>query len=222
MESLNQQKKIMKKKLLIIVPALFFGLSSLTYAVNGGNEKQQQAALIEVNQNINEAVKQQLNAFLNQIPVNAEKDFGFNDRSEFSKAVPASIYKMIGVDQNGKAFETGMYNVVVAVNNDYRAVLSVSFTNGKYEIETVGAAPLAKELYAVEQQNVLNANQERLIVNVYAKAATFVANNNVSANIENANLIPLASAKTGLQTETSRVLKATYTFSEAMQALELK
>jgi hypothetical protein len=49
-----------------------------------------------------------------------------------------------------------------------------------------------------------------------------VANNNVSASIENANLIPLASAKTGLQTETSRVLKATYTFSEAMQALELK
>lgn len=163
----------MKKKLLIIVPALFFGLSSLTYAVNGGNEKQQQTSLIEVDQNINEAVMQQLNAFLNLIPVNAEKDFGFKDRSEFAKAVPASIYKMIGVDKDGKAFETGLYNVVIAVNNDYRAVLSVSFTNGKYEIETVGAAPLAKELYAVEQHNKLAVDQERLIVNVYTRSIYF-------------------------------------------------
>jgi hypothetical protein len=212
----------MKKRLLIIVPALVFGLSTLSHAGNGINEKQPASVSVDVNQNISEAVKQQLNDFLNLIPVNAEKDFGFNSRSEFAQAVPASIYRMIGVGKDGKAFETNSYNVVVAVNNDYRAVLSVSFTDGKYEIETVGAAPLAKELYAVEQQHVLASNQERVIVNVYPKASTFVANNQVNATIENADLIPLASAKTALQNEVGRAIKATYKLSEAVEALELK
>lgn len=54
------------------------------------------------------------------------------------------------------------------------------------------------------------------------EASTFVANNNVNASVENANLIPLESAKTGLQTETGRAIQSTYTFSEAMQALELR
>lgn len=215
----------MKKRLLVIVPAFVFGLCTFAYAANGSKEKQQSQTsqtIIETNQNINEAVKQQLTAFLNLIPANAEKDFGFNDRSEFAKAVPASIYKMVGVDKDGKAFETNMYNVVVAVNNDYRAVLSVSLTDGKYEIETVGAAPLAKELYVAEKQHVLAANQERIIINVYTKASTFMAINNVNASIENANLIPLESAKTALQSNTGRALKSSYSFSEAMQALELQ
>lgn len=212
----------MKKRLLIIVPALVFGLSTLSYAGNAGNEKQQQAAVANVNPSITEAVKQQLNDFLNLIPVNAEKDFGFNSRAEFAQAVPASIYKMIGVGKDGKAFETNSYNVVVAVNKEYRAVLSVSFTDGKYEIETVGAAPLAKELYAVEQQHVLLNNQERVIVNVYPKASTFVANSQVNAGIENADLIPLESAKAALQNETGRMIQASYKLSEAVEALELK
>lgn len=213
----------MKKRLLIIVPALVFGLSTFAYAANGGNEKQQQQIAVEANQSIAEAVQQQLNAFLNLIPVNAEKDFGFNDRSEFAKAVPASIYRMVGVGKDGKAFETNSFNVVVSVNNDYRAVLSVSLTDGKYEIETVGAAPLAKELYAVEKEHVLSANEERIIVNVYPKASTFVGTNNVNASIENASLIPLESAKTALQTtETARSLRSAYSFAEAMQALELR
>lgn len=212
----------MKRRLLIIVPAFVFGLSAFAYGANGGNEKQQQATAIEVNQSITEAVKQQLTAFLNLIPVGAEKDFGFKDRSEFAKALPASIYRMIGVGENGKAFETNSFNVVVAVNNEYRAVLYVSLENGKYEIQTVGAAPLAKELYAVEQQHVLNVDQERIIVNVYPKAATFLGTNNVNASIENADLVPLESAKTALQSEAGRTLRSSYKFAEAMQALELK
>lgn len=212
----------MKKRLLIIVPALVFGLSTLAHAGNGGNGKQQQEASVNINQSITEAVKQQLNDFLNLIPVNAEKDFGFNSRAEFAQAVPASIYKMIGVGKDGKAFETNSYNVVIAVNNDYRAVLSVSYTDGKYEIETVGAAPLAKELFAVEQKHLLLQNEERVIVNVYPKASTFVANNQVNASIENANLIPLESAKGALQNENGRMIQASYKLSEVVEALELR
>ena len=210
----------MKKRLLIIIPAFVFGLSTFAYAADGGNEKQQTA--VEANLSINEAVKQQLNAFLNLIPANAEKDFGFNNRSEFAQAVPASVYRMVGVGNDGKSFETNSFNVVVAVNNEYRAVLSVSLTNGKYEIETLGAAPLAKELFALEHDQVLNANQERVIVNVYPKTSTFVTTTNVNASIENANLVPLESAKIALRANESRALKSAYTYAEAMQALELK
>jgi hypothetical protein len=213
----------MKKRLLIIVPALVFGLSTLSHAGNGINEKQPASVSVDVNQNISEAVKQQLNDFLNLIPVNAEKDFGFNSRSEFAQAVPATIYRSIGVDKDGNTFQTNLYNVVVAVNNSYRAVLSVSLnTDGKYEIQTAGAAPLAKELQALEQQYPLLPNYERIMVDVFTKAASFVAYNEVNAKIENANLIPLESAKTALKNEEGRALLSSYKFSEAIEALELK
>jgi hypothetical protein len=191
----------MKKRLLIIIPALVFGLSTLTHAGNGGNEKQHSAVSADVNQNINEAVKQQLNEFLNFIPANTEKNFGFNTRAEFAQAVPATIYRSVGVDKDGNAVQTNLHNVVIAVNNEYRAVITVSFEDGKYEIQNVGAAPLAKELQIVEQQYALLSNQERIMFEVYTKAATFVGYNNVNTTIENAELIPLESAKSALQNE---------------------
>jgi hypothetical protein len=211
----------MKKKLLIIVPALLFGLSSLTYAVNGGNEKQQVVA--EINQGINESVKKELSSFLEIIPVSMEKEHGFNDRAEFAKAVPASIYRIVGVDKEGNTFETNLYNVVVAVDGEYRAVLTVSSDNGKYEIQTIGAALMARELQVLEKSNPLPSNNERIMLNVYSKSAGFVAFHDANASVENADLIPLESAKSGLTNSESRVaLQSTYKLTEAVHALGVK
>ncbi len=208
----------MKKKLLIIVPALFFGLSTLTYAVNGGNEKQQIVA--ETNQSINESVKKELSSFLEIIPVSLEKEHGFHDRAEFAKAVPASIYRIVGVDADGKTFQTNLYNVVVAVNGEYRAVLSVSVENGVYEIQTIGAAMMAKELQVLEKAHPMLSNTERIMVNVYSRSAGFVAFADVNAGIENADLIPLESAKSGIFNSESRVaVQPTYKLAEAVHAL---
>lgn len=209
----------MKKKLLIIVPALVFGLSTFAHEANGGNEKQQTAqAAIEVNQSINDAVKQQLSSFLNLIPEGMEKDHGFNSRAEFTKAQPASIYKIVGVGQDGKTFDTGLYNVVVSVNGEYRAVLSVSSANGVYEIQTVGGANVSQEIKAVEAANTSNLNKEKIMVNVYSKAASFISFKDANTGVENAILIPLESAQRGLN-EANRAQKAGLTFSQAMQAL---
>ena len=210
----------MKKKLLIIVPALVFGLSTFAHEANGGNEKQQTAqAAIEVNQSINDAVKQQLSSFLNLIPEGMEKDHGFNSRAEFTKAQPASIYKIVGVGQDGKTFDTGLYNVVVSVNGEYRAVLSVSSLNGQYEIQSVGGALLSQQIKEVEAANASDINKEKVIVNIYSKTSGFISYKEFNSTIENATLIPLESAKLAIGGENNRVAKATYTFSEAMHEL---
>jgi hypothetical protein len=207
----------MKKRLLI--PALLLGLSS--FSNNAKDGKKEQQTVVQENQTIYESVKKELSSFLEVIPADLEKEHGFNDRTEFAKAVPGTIYRIVGVDAAGKAFETNQYNVVVTVNGEYRAILMVSHTNGNYEIEAIGATLLAKELQLIEKENPITANQERIVVNVYKEAAGFVTYQDINSSIENADLIPLASAKAGIAvSETNRIAKPTYKLAEAIDALK--
>lgn len=209
----------MKKRLLILAPALLLGLSSFSVTVKDGKKEQQ--TVVQENQTIYESVKKELNSFLEVIPVDLEKEHGFNDRTEFAKALPASIYHIIGVDADGKPFETNLYNVMVAVNGEYRAVLTVSHSNGKYEIEAIGATLLAKEVQLIEKEHPVTSTQERIVLNVYKKAAGFVTYQDMNLPIENADLIPLASAKAGIAiSESNRIAKPTYKLSEALEALK--
>jgi ABC-type Na+ efflux pump permease subunit len=211
----------MKKRLLILAPALLLGLSSFSITVKDGKKEQQ--SVVQQNQTIYESVKKELASFLEVIPVDLEKEHGFNDRSEFAKALPGSIYRIVGVDAEGKPFETNLYNVLVTVNGEYRAILTVSHANGQYEIEAIGATLLAKELQLIEKENPITVNQERVVLNVYKKSAGFVTYQDVNSAIENADLIPLASAKAGMAvSETNRTVKPTYKLSEAVEALQLK
>jgi hypothetical protein len=207
----------MKKRLLI--PALLLGLSSFSNTAK--DEKKEQQSVVQENQTIYESVKKELNSFLEVIPADLEKEHGFNDRAEFAKAEPGTIYRIVGVDANGKPFETNQYNVVVTVNGEYRAILMVSHINGNYEIEAIGATLLAKELQLIEKENPITAKQERIVVNVYKEAAGFVTYQDVNSSLENADLIPLASAKAGIAvSETNRTVKPTYKLAEAMDALK--
>jgi hypothetical protein len=209
----------MKRKLFIIAP-LFLGLSCLAMATEGENEK---PTVAQVNEAITTSVKKELSSFLEIIPATMEKAHGFNDRLEFAKAVPSSIYRIVNISKDGNEYETNLYNVLVAVNNQYRAVLTVSYDNGKYEIETVGAAELAKELQVVEKQNPLTSEKERIMVNVLTQSASFVSYNDMNTEIENLDLIPLESAKTGLgNSPVTRTTKSTYKLAEVREALELK
>jgi hypothetical protein len=212
----------MKKRLLILAPALLLGLSSFSNHPAKDGKKEQQA-VVQENQTIYESVKKELTSFLEVIPLDLEKEHGFNDRTEFAKAVPASIYRIIGVDAEGKPFQTNLYNVLVSVNGEYRAILTVSHTNGQYEIEAIGATLLAKELQLIEKENPITANQERIVLNVYKRSAGFVTYKDIDAPVENADLIPLASAKAGIAiSESNRIAKPTYKLSEAITALQLK
>lgn len=191
----------------------------MEYSVKGSQKSNSASS---ISQTIFETVKKELVSFLEIIPTDMEKEHGFNDRSEFSSAVPASVYKIVGVDATGKVFETNLYNVVVAVNGEYRAVLTVSAENGQYEIQAVGAALMAKELQAVELANPLTADQEHIMVNVYQRSAGFVGYQDATTGIENIDLIPLESAKSGISnSEVNRTAKSTYKLAEAVEALEL-
>lgn len=208
----------MKKGFLVLGLTLSLGFSSFSYAAK--ENKISQLISAEENQKIYEAVKNELSSFLEIVPVNMEKEHGFNNRAEFAKAVPASIYRMVGVDPYGKVVATNNYNVIVAVNGEYRAVITVSLENGKYELQSIGGAPLAKELQATESVNPIATGQERVMLNVYKYSATFVTNLNANTAIENADLIPLESAKMGLNNqEAGRSAKPVYKLSEAFDAL---
>lgn len=209
----------MKKGFLVLGLSLTLGFSSFSYAAKE-IKISQLITSAEENQKIYESVKSELSSFLEIVPVNMEKEHGFNNRSEFAKAVPATIYRMVGVDPYGKVVPTNNYNVVVAVNGEYRAVVTVSSENGKYEILSIGGAVLAKELQATEAANPIAADQEHVMVNIYKYSATFVSNVSANTVIENADLIPLESAKMGLANpEAGRNAKTVYKLSEAFDAL---
>jgi len=208
----------MKKGLLVLALTLSLGFSSFSYAAK--ENKINQLIYADENQTLYESVKNELSSFLEIIPASLEKEHGFNNRAEFAKAVPASIYRMVGVDPYGKLVPTNNYNVVVAVNGEYRAVLTVSSQNGKYEIQSIGGALLAKELQATEAANPIATGQERVMLNVYKYSASFITNVNANAVLENADLIPLESAKMGLANqEAGRSAKPVYKLSEAFDAL---
>ncbi|HET6226495.1 MAG TPA: hypothetical protein VFF27_09470 [Bacteroidia bacterium] len=208
----------MKKGFLVLGLSLSLGFAS--FSLTAKEIKMYQQLSADNNQAIYDAVKNELSSFLEIVPVNMEKEHGFNNRAEFAKAVPASIYRMVGVDPYGKLIPTDRYNVVVAVNGEYRAVITVASENGKYEIMSIGGAQLAKELQATEAANPIAAGQERVMINVYKYSATFISNVAANTAIENADLIPLESAKIGLSNaEAGRNAKPVYKLSEAFDAL---
>jgi ABC-type antimicrobial peptide transport system permease subunit len=208
----------MKKGFLVLGLSLSLGLTS--FGLTAKENKMVQLISVEDNQKIYNAVKNELTSFLEIVPVNMEKEHGFNNRSEFAKAVPASIYRMVGVDPYGKLIPTNNYNVVVSVNGEYRSVITVTVTNGTYELMSIGGALLAKELQAAEAANPLAGDQERVMVNVYKYSASFISTISANTAIENADLIPLESAKMGLENiEAGRSAKPVYKLSEAFDAL---
>lgn len=207
----------MKKKLFNLIPALLIGASSFAFASDDGSK---QTLMNERNQQVYEVAQKDLSAFLENIPAGFEKQHGFNSRAEFAKAKPGSIYHIYGVDINGKVFTTDSYTIPVVVDNEYRAMITVSLVDGKYQVENVGAALLAQELQALEAEKQPAGNLEKVMLNIYAKKSGLVVYKDVNASIEDADLTPLVSAKTSLSNASARSLKTTYKLAEVIETLK--
>lgn len=206
----------MKKKTFTLISALFIGLSCFAVSPKDGESKENN--LIVRNQKIYELTKNDLVSFLNNIPAGMEKQHGFNNRSEFTKATAGPVYTILGMDANGMVTSASMFNLPVVIDGEYRSMITVSFANGVYQIETVGAALLAAELQLLEQEQKPTSDQERIMLNVYKRSSGFVGYQSMNKNIDEVNLIPLASAKTALG-NSPRVIKPGYKLSEIIQAL---
>ena len=204
----------MKKKVISLIAASFIGIACFAYFPKGENNGK--ALVDERNQKIYEVVKKDLSTFLEIIPAGFETQHGFNNRAEFAKAIPGGIYTIVGINENGKTIATDLFNIPVIVDNQYKAMITVSFTDGKYELETVGAAMLAAELQILEKQQP--AAEERIMLNVYSKTAGFVAYKTIDKSIETADFIPLTSAKTALN-NAARTISSTYKLAELVAAL---
>ncbi len=203
----------MKSKILLL-PALLIAFCCISFKAKEKinlNEHAQQKVV--------EFAKKELNAFLENIPAGLEKEHGFNKRAEFAKAVPGSIYTIVGLNNQGQVFATNVYNVVVTVNGEYRSMLTVSLSNGIYKIETVGAALLAKELQVIENRQTSANSSEKIMLNVYEKKCGFVAYKPAGTTIENAVFTPLESAKIALNTTTGKTKGTTYKVNEIKRIL---
>lgn len=186
----------------------------MTICLGSGSWSQERSSIKE----IKASVMKELSGFLDNIPAGFENQHGFNSRAEFDMAVPGSVYTIMGVNSEGKVFAANLFNVAVMVNDEYRAMITVSFVDGKYKIESVGAALLARELQVIENEVDTGSDLEKIMLNVYHKQSGFVAYQDVNADMETADFIPLASAKTALE-ETDKAIQSTYKLAGLIDVL---
>ncbi len=170
------------------------------------------------NEKVFEFVKNEITAFLEYIPIGFEKEHGFTSRDEFSKAIPGSVYLIKGIGIDGNIFATNLYNIPIVVDGEYRAMLTISYSDNTYQFEAIGANLLAKEIQILEKEMVPDASFEKIILNIYSKQCGFVTYKEGNTRIEDATFIPLASAKTALE-ETNRATGTTYKLNEIVTAL---
>jgi hypothetical protein len=134
----------------------------LSCIVKGGN-----TGLTEEDRVIIEAAKEQLNEWLEKIPVNSERLYGFNDRSGFRKAAPGNVYRVCrqaGDDAKGEIVYSGEVRVPVIAENEYKIFVTLVKIEGKWTIVDLSGAPLAKNLQKVEESLKGKVFMERLFI----------------------------------------------------------
>ena len=116
---------------------------------------------------IAQAAVKQLPQWLDKIPSGQEQYYGFAEREEFSLATigtPVHTFyfadEMAGDAPNHsteKLAPSYEWRVPVAVNNEYRALVTVAPVDGEWKIVDIGAAGLARELgsHKTGHQNIL-------------------------------------------------------------------
>ena len=146
---------------------------------------------------ISQLANEELHKYLNQIPLGQEQMFGFNNREEFSKAeigVPYEVYtlnsdffndEIISINKS-YVITTNNWRVPVVVDNQNRALLTISKYNNNWAVVKLGATGLANELEMFEQNN--SSSSELKILRVFQITTDFILTNDDK-------LYPLPSAK---------------------------
>ena len=107
--------------------------------------------------NISRAANAELSDYLNKIPVGQENMFGFTNRGDFSQAEIGDPYEVFTLSPEffdtenitrNKTYivSTENWRVPIIVNNQHRALLTVSKVNNQWSVVKIGANGLAEEL----------------------------------------------------------------------------
>ena len=146
---------------------------------------------------ISQLANEELHKYLNQIPLGQEQMFGFINREEFSKAeigAPYEVYtlnsdffndEIISINKS-YVITTNNWRVPVVVDNQNRALLTISKYNNNWAVVKLGATGLANELEMFEQNN--SSSSELKILRVFQTTTDFILTNDDK-------LYPLPSAK---------------------------
>tara|TARA_Y100000589_G_scaffold86333_1_gene80324 strand:- start:177 stop:1055 length:879 start_codon:yes stop_codon:yes gene_type:complete len=162
------------------------------------------------------AAQDQLDDFLHRIPAGKETLYGFNNRNEFSIAEIGYLYEVITLNNNFFKItklnskqeytkSTNSWRAMILVNNQARALLTLTKINNNWEIVKLGANNLAAELHHIMNNEnfkndkidiysdfklfrVFQLKSDFLLTNEYlfplnsAKRNIFLSNNNTSSN----------------------------------------
>ncbi|MAM05481.1 MAG: hypothetical protein CMD06_05940 [Flavobacteriales bacterium] len=170
----------------------------------------------KIPEEILKVAQDQLGDFLLRIPSGKENLYGFNNRNEFSLAEIGYLYEVITLNNNFFKItklnskqeytkSTNSWRAMILVNNQARALLTLTKINNNWEIVKLGANNLAAELHHIMNNEnfkndkidiysdfklfrVFQLKSDFLLTNEYlfplnsAKRNIFLSNNNTSSN----------------------------------------
>jgi len=146
---------------------------------------------------ISDVAKRELSTYLNKIPFGQENMFGFYNRGEFFQADIGTPYEMFTlsnefltnkntINNKDNIVSTNNWRVPIVVNNQYRALLTVSMVNSEWSVVKIGAKGLAEELDVFNKRHPIAGEQK--ILRIFQLKSDFILTSNDLA-------YPLASAK---------------------------
>ncbi len=145
----------------------------------------------------NEVVKitqKELPKILEKIPLNYEENYGFHSREEFQNALAGTPFNCYTLMDN-ELKNSPTYRVPIAVDQEFRALVTVEYINDTYHVVDFGANVLAKEI-----QMVCNENPNMVflgILRIYSINSDFL----VMKKDQQEVLVPLTSAKMFLKSK---------------------
>lgn len=151
------------------------------------------------NENITEIAKKNIQKTLQKIPVGYEKNYGFNDRSEFEKVEIGQSLRMYIID-NKNLKTTNTWRVPIIIENKYCAFATVAYINNELQIVDFGATELAKDI-----QKTINENPKKQFdsfLRVHPIYSDFLINPNAKDEF-----IALTSAKRVFNSKKSNIYK---------------
>lgn len=168
------------------------------------------------NKSISEFTANHLQSFLQELPSSVLKGHGFNSKNEFLKAKVGTAYQVMSIQKDGSLLPTGFHQIVLTVDGENRNIVTVGEIDGKLDIQGIGYAPLSNELQNIETSSRKNKQSHAFMINDYYNQATYVT---YSENLNNVDLIPLASANSFLGEKLNERIKSTYKLSEIAEIM---
>lgn len=128
---------------------------------------------------VKEAANQKALSFLNLIPEGSEKEYGFNNRSDFSRAKIGEPYQTyyVAYQENKLVLTPGNeWRVPIAIDGYNVALLTVQIISEKAEVVNFGANVLAKKIQEFEQLHANESSDRILIRNTFLRS-DYIATN---------------------------------------------